>query len=167
MQNMEIEVWAVFRALLLLTIANGAPVIAKKVFGTRMVFPLDGGALFPDGEPVLGRSKTIRGLLVSVAASSAAAPLLGLDLGQGALVAALAMIGDLFSSFVKRRLHLPPSAQAIGLDQIPESVLPLAVCRSMLSLSWADVAIAIGIFIAGELIISRLLFALHVRDEPY
>ncbi|MBI5265083.1 MAG: CDP-archaeol synthase [Bradyrhizobium sp.] len=164
---MEIEVWAIFRALLLLSVANGAPVIAKKIFGTRLAFPLDAGAPFLDGGPVFGQSKTIRGLLVSVAATSAAASLLGLSVGQGALVAAFAMIGDLVSSFIKRRLRLLPSAQAIGLDQIPESVLPLAVCRRMLSLSWVDVAIATGIFIVGELVVSRLLYAMHVRDEPY
>lgn len=167
MAHVEIEVWTIFRAVLLLSIANGAPVIAKKIFGDRLAFPLDAGALFLDGGPVLGRSKTIRGVLVSVFATSAAAPLLGLNLGQGAVVAALAMIGDLFSSFVKRRLQLPPSAQAIGLDQMPESLLPLAVCRILLGLGWIEVAVATGIFIVGELIVSRLLFALHIRDQPY
>ena len=43
--------------------------------------------------------------------------LLGLSLATGGLVAALAMIGDLFSSFVKRRLKFPSSSQAIGLDR--------------------------------------------------
>ena len=41
-------------------------------------------------------------------------------LGIGLLVAATAMAGDLLSSFLKRRLALAPSSQAIGLDQIPE-----------------------------------------------
>ena len=32
----------------------------------------------------------------------------------------MAMLGDLLSSFWKRRVGLAPSWQAIGLDQIPE-----------------------------------------------
>jgi len=40
----------------------------------------------------------------------------------GTLVATFAMAGDLFSSFVKRRLHLASSRMAIGLDHIPELV---------------------------------------------
>ncbi len=164
---MEINVWEIFQALSLLTIANGAPVIAKKIFGTRLAFPLDAGAAFLDGKPVLGRSKTIRGIVVSTAATSVAAPLFGLSVAQGALVAALAMLGDLISSFVKRRLQLPSSARAIGLDQIPESLLPLLVCRNLLALTFADVAVATCAFVIGELIVSRLLFTLHVRDQPY
>ena len=34
------------------------------------------------------------------------------------------MAGDLFSSFVKRRLRLASSSMAIGLDHIPESSFP-------------------------------------------
>ena len=77
------------------------------------------------------------------------------------------MVGDLFSSFVKRRLKLPPSSQALGLDQIPESLLPLLACRDALSLTVAGIAIGVGIFFAGELVLSRLLFRVHLRDEPY
>jgi len=29
------------------------------------------------------------------------------------------------------------------------------------------VAIAVGLFIVGELVISRLLYALRIRDQPY
>ena len=37
--------------------------------------------------------------------------------------------GDLFSSFVKRRLDLASSSMAIGLDHIPESFFPLLASR--------------------------------------
>jgi CDP-2,3-bis-(O-geranylgeranyl)-sn-glycerol synthase len=164
---MEIQVWSIVQALSLLTVANGAPVVAKKIFGSRLAFPLDAGTVATDGKPLLGSSKTIRGLVVSVVVTAAVAPLLGVSFFQGGLLAVLAMIGDLFSSFVKRRLGLSPSAQAIGLDQIPESLLPLLACRSMLSLSWAEVAIGTAIFLVGELVVSRLLYALRVRDQPY
>ena len=77
------------------------------------------------------------------------------------------MAGDLFSSFVKRRLNLPPSSQALGLDQIPESLLPMLACRDALSLTVIDIALGLGVFFAGELVLSRLLFRAHLRDEPY
>ena len=161
------QTWPILQSVLLLTLANGAPVVAKKLFGNHLAFPLDAGALFFDGQPLLGPSKTIRGVVTSVTATAVIAPLLGLTLAAGGLVAALAMIGDIFSSFVKRRLKFPPSSQAISLDQVPESLLPLLTCQTMLSLTLIDVSIAVGVFLIGELIISRVLYTLRIRDEPY
>ena len=161
------QTWPLLQSVLLLTLANGAPVVAKKLMGARLAFPLDAGARFFDGQPLLGPSKTVRGVVISVVTTAAVAPLLGQSLATGGLVAALAMIGDLFSSFVKRRMRFPSSSQAIGLDQVPESLLPLLVCKEMLSLTSIDVAIGVGIFVVGELILSRLLYDLRLRDEPY
>jgi CDP-2,3-bis-(O-geranylgeranyl)-sn-glycerol synthase len=161
------QIWPLFQSLLLLTFANGAPVVAKKLLGARLAFPLDAGVRFLDGRPLLGPSKTIRGVVASVVATALVAPLLGLNPAAGGLVAALAMIGDLFSSFAKRRLKFPSSSQAIGLDQVPESLLPLLACQEILSLRAIDVAIGVGVFMVGELILSRVLYDLHFRDEPY
>ena len=153
--------------LVLITLANGAPIVAKKIFGPRFSFPLDAGTVFFDGRPLFGPSKTIRGILVSVLITTASAPLIGLDLTIGAIVAGAAMAGDLFSSFVKRRLNSPPSSQALGLDQVPESLFPMLACRDALSLTIADIALGVGIFFIGALILSRFLFRAHLRDEPY
>ena len=122
---------------------------------------------FFDGRPVFGPSKTVRGILVALLSATAGAPLMGLDPVIGLTVAGAAMAGDLFSSFVKRRLNLPPSSQALGLDQIPESLLPMLACRDALSLTAVDIALGVGVFFAGELVLSRLLFRAHLRDEPY
>jgi CDP-diglyceride synthetase len=157
----------ILQLILLLTMANGAPVVTKKIFGSHFAAPLDFGATFFDGRPVFGSSKTIRGIATAILATAACAPLIGLDLTIGAIVAGTAMLGDLFSSFVKRRLKLPPSSKALGLDQIPESLLPLLACRESLSLTAADIVTGVGIFFAGELVLSRLLFRVHLRDEPY
>jgi CDP-archaeol synthase len=166
-QDIRMDLWPSLQSLALLTIANGAPVIAKKIFGSRLAFPLDAGVHFVDGRPLLGPSKTIRGVVLSVALTAAAAPVLGISVATGALVACLAMLGDIISSFTKRRLKLPSSAQAIGLDQIPESLLPLLVCKNALSLTSVDIIICVGIFLGGELLISRALYMLHIRDQPY
>src|SRR5664280_3570070 len=123
----------ILQLLVLMTLANGTPIVAKKIFGPHFSFPLDAGTIFFDGRPLFGHSKTIRGIVVSILVTTASAPLIGLDLTVGAIVASAAMGGDLFSSFVKRRLNVPPSNQALGLDQIPESLFPMLACREVLS----------------------------------
>jgi CDP-2,3-bis-(O-geranylgeranyl)-sn-glycerol synthase len=157
----------ILQLLVLVTLANGAPIVAKKIFGPRFSFPLDAGAIFFDGRPLFGPSKTIRGILISVLITTASAPLIGLDLTIGAIVAGATMTGDLFSSFVKRRLNFPPSSRALGLDQVPESLFPMLACRDALSLTISDIALGVGVFFIGEIILSRLLYQVHVRDEPY
>jgi CDP-2,3-bis-(O-geranylgeranyl)-sn-glycerol synthase len=154
-------------ALLLLGLANGAPVIGKKLLGRRFAFPLDGGAAFIDGRPLFGPSKTVRGIVLAIAATTLAAPLFGLAWQTGALFGACAMLGDLLSSFIKRRLGLPSSGQAFGLDQVPESLLPLLACREALGLGGFDVAVLAVLFLVLELLLSRLLYRWHVRDTPY
>ena len=158
---------AILQSVLLLTLANGTPVIAKRIFGGRFAYPLDGGLTFLDRRPLFGSSKTIRGVLVSILITTASAPLVGLRPMTGALLAAIAMAGDLFSSFVKRRLNLRPSSRVLGLDQVPELLFPLLACRDVLSLTAADIVLAVGIFAVGELILSRLLYKIRLRDEPF
>jgi hypothetical protein len=155
------------QVMVLLALANGTPVVAKKVLGRHLSQPLDGGLLFRDGRPLLGASKTLRGVLLAVLVTTAAAPLVGLEMAIGASIGAAAMACDLCSSFIKRRLALPPSSQAIGLDQVPESLFPLLACYSLLSLSAADIAIGAAVFLVGELVVSRLLYKAHLRDQPY
>lgn len=157
----------VLKLLVLLTLANGTPIVAKKILGSRFSFPVDAGTSFWDRRPVFGPSKTIRGIVVSILVTTVAAPLLGLDFSVGATVAAAAMAGDLISSFAKRRLNFPSSSQALGLDQIPESLLPMLACRGSLSLTAADIALGVAIFFIGELILSRFLYWLRLRDRPY
>jgi CDP-diglyceride synthetase len=157
----------ILQLLALITLANGTPIVAKKIFGPRFSFPLDAGTIFFDGRPLFGPSKTIRGILICVLITAASAPLIGLDLTIGAIVAGAVMAGDLFSSFVKRRLNFPPSSQALGLDQVPESLFPMLACRDTLSLTIPDIAIGVGGFFIGELILSRLLYKVHLRDKPY
>jgi CDP-archaeol synthase len=153
--------------LSLLMLANGTPVIATKVFGDRYSYPLDGRLTFLDGRRLLGNSKTIRGVALAVPVTTAGAPLLGLGWEVGLLVGGFAMAGDLLSSFLKRRINLPSSSRASGLDQIPESLFPLLACRSLLSLTAADIIVCVAMFLVGEVLLSRLLYAWHLRDRPY
>ncbi|MGE0257633.1 MAG: CDP-archaeol synthase [Alphaproteobacteria bacterium] len=155
------------KLLLLLATANGAPVLAKKIWGGVLGQPLDAGLRFPDGRPVFGPTKTVRGVLIAVAATTAVAPLVGIAWWIGALIGVTAMAGDLFSSFVKRRLNRPPSSRALGLDHIPESLVPLLACRGLLGLTAAEIGIVVGAFFAGAVVLSRVLYRVGLRDEPH
>jgi hypothetical protein len=157
----------IVRLLVLLALANGMPVIVKNIVGDRFAAPIDGGARFADGRPLFGPSKTVRGIVVSILTTSLSGPLVGLGWKIGALVAIVAMAGDLFSSFLKRRMNVPASGKATGLDQIPESLFPLLACWSVLPLTVLDIAIATAAFFVGELLLSRLLYRFHLRDRPY
>ena len=134
--------WLVLQLLILLIVANGTAVLAKKVLGGTFGRPLDGGATFIDGQPLFGPSKTIRGVVASLLGTSICAELMGLGWQIGSLIAVFAIAGDLFSSFVKRRLRLTPSSMAIGLDHIPEVLFSPSLptdccCRSILSILWS------------------------------
>lgn len=157
----------VLQLLTLLALANGSPIVVKWLFGDRFALPLDDNMKFIDGRPLFGASKTLRGIAVSLFVTSASAPLLGLTPFIGLVVAGAAMAGDLFSSFLKRRLGLPPGSRAIGLDQIPECLFPLLACRQALSLTALDIIAGTAIFFIGALVFSHLLFELHIRERPY
>ena len=157
----------ILKFLLLLAIANGTPVVAKRLLGRFLRYPLDAGVTFIDGRAILGSSKTIRGVLVSVIATSVCAPLLGFAWTTGLLISLAAMAGDLFSSFIKRRIGYPPSSKALGLDQIPESLFPALACKSILALTFTDVILIVALFSVGNLLVSRLLYKIHLRDEPH
>ena len=150
------QVLLVFQLLVLITVANGTPVIAKRLFGDALAFPLDGGARFFDGRRLFGPSKT-----------PIAALLIGLSWQLGLLVAAGTMAGDLFSSFVKRRIGLEPSSMALGLDQVPESLFPFLLSRLLVPLSALDILAGVAIFCVAAPIVSKLCFHLRLRDQPY
>lgn len=46
----ELHFWSIGQCLILLTLANGVPVIAKKMLGEWLAWPIDGGWLFWDGQ---------------------------------------------------------------------------------------------------------------------
>jgi CDP-2,3-bis-(O-geranylgeranyl)-sn-glycerol synthase len=157
----------ILELLILISVANGTPVLAKKILGDVLSYPIDGGALLPDGRPLFGPSKTIRGLVLSFLITPLAAVFLGFPWQLGLLIAGAVIAGDLLSSFVKRRIGLSPSSRAIGLDQIPESLFPLLASRWLLPVTFLDVVIGVAIFWAAAPILSRLFFHLRLRDQPY
>jgi hypothetical protein len=77
------------------------------------------------------------------------------------------MAGDLLASFCKRRLAIPSSGMAPGLDQIPESLLPLLVVKEMAGIDAATIFLLVLSFIFIELVLSRIGYALRIRKRPY
>lgn len=157
----------VVQVLLLLFVANGAPVVARLLLSEHLSLPVDFGRRFVDGRPLFGNSKTWRGLFAAIILSTLVGLLLGFPFYIGALFGFYVMLGDLIASFIKRRCGIEPSGQALGLDQIPESLLPLLLLKSSLELSWSDIVIAVALFVILELLLSRLLYHLHIRKRPY
>lgn len=153
--------------LLLLLTANGVPILVHLVLGERWGWPLDGGWQFIDGQPLLGASKTVVGVVGALLASTLLALFLDLGWRIGLLIGGVAMLGDLLSSFFKRRMGLRPSAMALGLDQVPESLLPLMACAPLLDLTWTQVLLLTLVFVVLEIILSRVAYYIGIRKQPY
>jgi len=156
-----------FELVLLLFLVNGAPIIARRLLGRRWASPVDGGRTLSDGRPLFGPAKTWRGLVFAVGAGALGGAFMGFGAGPGVLVGVLAMAGDLGASFLKRRLGLAPSSRALGLDQVPESLLPMLACKFLLGMSWMSVVAVVAGFTFGGLLISKGLYLLGVRERPY
>jgi CDP-2,3-bis-(O-geranylgeranyl)-sn-glycerol synthase len=153
--------------LVLIGVANGAALFGRTLLRDRFGARLDGGLNFFDGRPLLGPSKTIRGVVLALITTPAAAVLLGLDWPTGLTIAIFAMVGDVFSSFAKRRLGMPSSSQAFGLDQIPECLFPLLAVQAHLMLEIFEIIAVVVVFVVLELAVSRVLFKFRLRDQPY
>lgn len=153
--------------LLLIFAANSAPILASHLIPGRCAAALDGNRQWRDGHAIFGASKTWRGLISGIALPTLLAILVGWRPEHGLLIGALAMIGDLCSSFVKRRLTMPAEARATGLDQIPESLFPTLAATTFLALSWKEVIVIPLAFMIIEIAVSPVLFRLKLRRKPY
>lgn len=152
---------------LLIIAANGAPVLAAYICKSRWAWPLDGGHRFIDGKPWLGAAKTWRGIIVAVAATALAAQWLNIGWQLGTAMGALAMLGDLFSSFIKRRANIKVSGRAWLLDQVPESLLPMIILWKPLGLdSMTEAGIVVVVFTVLNLALSPLLYRFRIWKRP-
>ena len=92
-------------------IANSTPV----VLGGGP--PVDGGKLWSDSKPILGANKTIRGSITGILAGTLIGVLQG-NLVGGFAQAVGAILGDLISSFYKRRRDYSPGSSMPIIDQL-------------------------------------------------
>ena len=156
------------KIVLLVLCANGAPVLARRLLPSIVLSrAIDNGMVLSDQQPLLGTSKTWRGLIASLLLTSLLAWLMGLTLVDGFLIAVFAMTGDLISSFSKRRLAYPVSSKVTGLDQIPESLLPWIYATVTYQLPLYYPVAGITVFFILELLLSKILYKWGVRKHPY
>ncbi|SPD72737.1 putative Ser/Thr phosphatase-family protein [uncultured Desulfobacterium sp.] len=111
--------------LILILAINGVPALLGRIFPGNAGVPLDRNYSLSDGLPILGIHKTIRGLLSGVLTGGIFGYLIGLSLVMGLCVGLLSMMGDILSSFIKRRLGLPEGTDVAILDQVFEGGFPL------------------------------------------
>lgn len=142
--------------ILLVAAANSAPWAAARIFAGQWTAPLDFGTTMPDGTRLLGSHKTWRGLVAAIAACAVVAQILGLGVALGALFGSLAILGDASSSFVKRRLRSPPGTEVPGLDQVPESLLPLLAMHRPLGLSILAIIVVAAAFAVLDIAMAKL-----------
>jgi CDP-diglyceride synthetase len=159
--------YCIFQALILLIVANGAPVISSKVFGNRFAKPIDNGINLADGYRLFGNSKTWRGLFSAIFLTTAVAILFGIQPLTGVLFGILTMLGDLLTSFIKRRRGNVDSSRARGLDAIPESLLPLGLLKDSLALNFVEIILIVILFFLIEEFVSPVLYKLKIRNQPY
>lgn len=143
------------QSLVLIFVANGVPFAAKLLLGSRLDHPVDLDAVGIDGHPLLGRSKTIRGLILSLLITAALAPAIGLSWTFGLSIAGSAMAGDLLTSFLKRRLGMPSSSSAPVIDQLAECLFPTMVCILQLGLNFIDMLVIIATFISSDILLAK------------
>lgn len=166
--EMNVSCWqCIISVLLLLVIANGMPVLARQILGVSGAWPVDFGISFYDNNPLFGYRKTWRGLVAAILSTTLVAPVFGLTFQTGALFGMLVMSGDLAASFTKRRLGLIESSRFRIIDILPESLIPVFILCDILGLNILTSFISVALFFIFEVMLSPILFKLHIRNKPY
>ncbi|MFV9646031.1 MAG: CDP-archaeol synthase, partial [Desulfobacterales bacterium] len=83
------------KIIILLFAVNAAPPVIAFLLEDRWNWPIDWNRTFLDGKPLLGRHKTIRGIIGSIAAGILIGWFLGLPLIVGFCIGFFSMLGDL------------------------------------------------------------------------
>jgi predicted MPP superfamily phosphohydrolase len=149
-----------------LLLVNGLPPLVAIGIHDRFGYPVDGGAIWYDGQPVFGKNKTIRGFIAGSLAGALAFPLLGLPWWITATAALLSMVGDLLSSFIKRRLAFHSGKDIVVLDQIFEALLPLLFLDIFLAHNSVHNIYTLLLFIVTAHTASRIWTHITSRPTP-
>src|SRR5271166_5320197 len=82
---MSVHSLALVQSLVVISAANSAPPLCKRLLGARLARAIDGGLTLRDGYPLLGSSKTWRGLIAAIVLRLAPRYLLAFSGRQGRL----------------------------------------------------------------------------------
>jgi hypothetical protein len=150
-------VWSLdLRALLLTITANTAPVLLCRALSGGSGRPIDGSLKLWDGRPLFGPHKTWRGLIAGIIFTGAAGISVSVGFLAGAAFGAFALAGDLFSSFIKRRLGRPSGAWIPFIDQVPEALFPMLVLQHSLGLEQGSILGTVAVFAVLDMITSKI-----------
>jgi uncharacterized protein len=145
------------KILAMLIVTNAAPLLSTGFCPKGNRRPLDSGRRLADGHPILGKNKTLCGLLSGIGAAGALSLLIGLPLSMCMLIAGTSLLGDLLTSFIKRRLGLAEGQTAHLLDHLLEGALPLLLCKGLFSISWSLSLVLLMLFIGCGLVGSMVV----------
>lgn len=153
--------------LLLIIIANGAPILIRMALSDNLNLAVDFGIELSDNNRLLGSSKTWRGIFAALLATTIAALLLGYSAKTGFSIAVYAALGDLLSSFIKRRLEMASSSKAPLLDQIPESLFPAMMLMQTFNLEMSSIILLVFFFTIIDMVVTHFLYYWKVYKKSF
>ena len=128
--------------------------------------PLDGGEKWLDGKPFLGGHKTLRGCIVGV--------VMGLLIGvlQGSFYSGLtqglgAILGDLVSSFLKRRWDIAPGEGFPLLDQLDFIVAAIILSQPYTRASLQEMLIILVFTVPIHYLMNYAAWLLKMKKNPW
>ena len=162
--------------------ANMAPVIVKNLFKSTAI-PLDFNKTLGN-KPVLGKNKTLRGLIFGILFAIFIAFfqfllfkndfLLEISLIDysnwivfGFLMGSGAMIGDTIKSFFKRRLSYKPGQPFVPFDQIDFVLGALALTALFFDLTLEIFAGSLLLTFALHITVNHIAFYMKIRSEKW
>ena len=128
--------------------------------------PLDGGEKWLDGKPFLGGHKTLRGCIVGVFMGLLVGVLqggfyIGLTQGLGAI------LGDLVSSFLKRRWDFAPGDGVPLLDQLDFIVAAIILSQPYTRASLEDMLIILVVTVPIHYLMNYAAWLLKMKKNPW
>ncbi len=167
-------------------LANGAPVVAKKLNLNVFNYPIDGGQKYRD-KRIFGDNKTYRGFFVGILTaigtiylqlwaynsyqfirdisfidySSEPLALLALLFAVGALG------GDAIESFFKRQLGKKSGVSWMPFDQIDYIIGGLLAITLAVHLDFSEYLAVLIVWFIMHPVISHLFYRLKLRDDPF
>jgi len=128
--------------------------------------PLDGGEKWLDGKPFLGGHKTLRGCIVGVVAGALIGVLqgnfyVGFTQGLGAI------LGDLVSSFFKRRWDLAPGEGFPLLDQLDFIVVAIILSQPYSRASLQQMLLILVVTVPIHYLMNYAAWLLKMKENPW
>ena len=141
-------------------VANSTPV----VLGGGA--PVDGGKLWSDGKPILGKNKTIRGCLSGILAGAIIGAIQGNLIG-GLAQGTGAILGDLISSFMKRRNDYTPGSSMPIVDQLDFITLAVILSYPFQATDLVSVLIIMVITVPIHYATNYVAWLLKLKKNPW